>query len=143
MLLIPSVLHAIYDAIRFGSFERRISYHFLNSAKAIDIMCNTMFSNLLNAWFIKHGAYHFGVEGETVSSALGKNEILDTLTYLGKGLVGVLGIIQKDHCYISVNDDSFYLLEKPKPISWIITIPSLIIFISVLFSAYQLFKFIF
>ena len=42
--------------------------------------------------------YKFGVEGETISSALGKNERDGTLTKRGKQLVKLLNWLDKDHC---------------------------------------------
>lgn len=142
LLFIPSVIHAIYDAIRFGSLQRRINYYFLSSAVAIDIMCNTAFSNLLNGWFLMKGGYHFGKRGETVSSALGKNQLLNKLTYLGKGLASILDLIQKDHCYISIDDNTYYSLPKVTKVKWYVTFSTLIIVVVILLSLYKLINFI-
>lgn len=142
LLFLPSVLHAIYDAIRFGSLSRRINYYFLSSAVAIDIMCNTAFSNLLNGWFLKKGGYHFGKRGETVSSALGKNQLIGGLTFLGKGLASILDLLQKDHCYISIDDEKYYIYPKAPKVEWYITAATLIITAVVLMSLYKLVNFI-
>lgn len=112
LLYIPSLFHVIIDVIRYGSVNRRVNYYFLNTAVSIDILCNSAFSNMLNAWFIKKGGYHFGRKGETVSSALGKNQYNDKLTWIGIGLAGILDTIDKNHCYKSIEDIENY----PNPV---------------------------
>ena len=42
--------------------------------------------------------YKFGVDGETISSALGKNQLMGTLTKEGKMLVNILNKLEKNHC---------------------------------------------
>lgn len=111
VLLFPvSIVHSLIDAIRFGSFYRRLNYSFLAAATSVDIMCNTAFSSMLNAYFLKRGSYLFASDrSETISSVLGKAESDDKLTWIGKGLVFILNTLQKDHCYISINE-----LEREK-----------------------------
>lgn len=144
VLFIPNLSHIIYDSFRYKNTRRRIGFYLLNAAKAIDIMCNTLYSPMLNAWFIKHNGYHFGKDGETVSSALGKNQVFKTLTYTGQGLAGILDLLDKDHCWKSIdNKDITGLYNKPEKVKTRIILISFLILISALFSSYKLFKFIF
>lgn len=109
LLYIPSLLHVIIDIVRYKSINRRVNYYFLNTAVSVDILCNAAFSNMLNAWFLKKGGYHFGTKGETVSSVLGKNQYDDKLTWVGVGLSGILDLIDKNHCYKSIDNDEYYI----------------------------------
>lgn len=113
LLYIPSLIHVVIDIIRYRSVNRRINYYFLNTAVSIDILCNAAFSNMLNAWFIKKGGYHFGRKGETVSSALGKNLYDDKLTWIGIGLAGILDMIDSHHCYKSIEDKEYFIKYSP------------------------------
>lgn len=143
LLFIPNILHFLYS-FRWGSVIRRTQVYFLSSALAIDIMDNTMYKNLLNDWFIKKNSYKFGVRGESVSSALGKNQCIKGLTYLGRGLASVLDIIQKDHCWISINDQIYYDVYKQpdNKVDRIVTIISLLVFLVLLFALSKLLIFI-
>lgn len=117
----------------------------MDGAKSVDIFGNVLYASMLNAWFIKHGGYHFGRNGETISSALGKNQALKKLTYLGRGLSGILDTLDKDHCWNSIDDDEYYkLYNKPESTeSWFVRIITFLVFGVVLFSLYRLFIFLF
>lgn len=77
-----------------------------STAKNIDIWANKEFRATWNARLIQaievDGViiypYKFGVDGETISSALGKNQLMGTLTAEGKKLVKILNILEKYHC---------------------------------------------
>lgn len=145
VLFFVGVAHAIIDAIRFGSFNRRINYYFLSTATAIDIMANTMFSNMLNAWFLRKKGYHFGKRGETISSALGKNECIDGLTWMGRGLASILNLLDTNHCYNAIDDPTYKLVYKEpnnKVSKWI-TIVSFIIVAVLFYSLIKILMFIF
>lgn len=142
-LFIPGILHAIYGAIRWGNTRRRIAYYFRNSALTIDIAANTLFDQMLNDWFLRRNGHHFGKRGETISSALGKNQCLNGLTWFGKGLASILDLIEKDHCWISIDDESYHeVYEKPKRISRLTTFLCLVLFILILLGLYKLLIFI-
>lgn len=144
ILFIPAIIHTIVGAIRYGNFYRRITYYFGNSAKSIDIMCNVLYASMLNDWFIKKNSYHYGKEGETVSSATGKNLYINGLTKWGIGLSGILDVLEKDHVIISVDDPVYETVYKyPEKISTKIKIISFIVFITILIASYKLFTFIF
>jgi len=80
---------------------------FYNIAKGIDVMGNFIMAPVFNLLLIKinESAYRFGKEGETISSALGKNIRLNNLTMLGKGLNWVLNLFDKNHSIKSINED--------------------------------------
>ena len=48
--------------------------------------------------------YQFGVIGETISSALGKNQRDKTLTTTGKILVFILDFLDENHCENSIKE---------------------------------------
>lgn len=104
-------VHTIVDQIRFGGDQRRLQQSLFNGAYALDVYGNTTYGSLLNAYFLKKGGYHFGVQEETISSALGKNYTIGKLTLLGEGCAGLLNLLDKDHCYKSIKGDWAY----PKP----------------------------
>jgi hypothetical protein len=79
--------------------------YFRSLALDIDIMSNRAFRTIWNNALVKQNKhyYRFGKIGETISSALGKNEARDTLSKAGKALVWILDKIDKKHCYNSIN----------------------------------------
>lgn len=113
-----AVAHFIIDLFRYGSAKQRM----FGAALGIDIAANSLFSSFLNAYFLKKGGYHFGMPGETISSALGKNQVSGTLTIVGLGLVKLLNVLDRDHCWKSISgtDMHYYLLQpKPQDPSWV------------------------
>ena len=76
-----------------------------STAKNIDIWANKEFRATWNAKLIIPSGYKFGIEGETISSALGKNELMGTLTKEGKILVKILNRLEKNHCILWINND--------------------------------------
>lgn len=76
--------------------------YFFNVAKGIDELGNAVCGNLFNMTLIKNGGYHFGLPGETISSALGKNVERKTLSGAGKVLNSMLNKIQANHAIISI-----------------------------------------
>lgn len=76
--------------------------YFRQSAVNIDKFGNSEFRTLFNLTLIKKEGYKFGNPNETISSTLGKNEKDNTLSSVGKGLVWLLNLIDKDHCKKSI-----------------------------------------
>ena len=76
-----------------------------STAKNIDIWANKEFRATWNAKLIIPSGYKFGIEGETISSALGKNELMGTLTKEGKILVKILNRLEKNHCILWINTE--------------------------------------
>lgn len=85
-------------------YVRNLDY-FRSTALDIDKWSNREFRTLWNKTLRTDIGYQFGVPGETISSALGKNQEGGTLTKKGKTLVDILNIIQKDHCLISIQNN--------------------------------------
>ena len=61
-------------------------------------VCRDMFNRLL----IEQDGYKFGKVQETISSVLGKNQMLDTLSLWGWILVSILELFEEDHCIKSI-----------------------------------------
>ena len=78
--------------------------YFRNTALSIDIWANFEFRTLWNDKLRIDGGYQFGVVGETISSALGKNERDKTLSKKGKLLVKILDFFDENHCKNSIKE---------------------------------------
>ena len=74
--------------------------YFLSTARSIDVWANYEFRKLWNTILVKKNVfyYEFGIKYETISSALGKNKRINSLSKAGKLLVFVLDKIDKNHC---------------------------------------------
>ena len=77
--------------------------YFTQMALNIDIFANQEFRATFNKYFRKSNGYKFGATGETISSALGKNQRDNTLTRLGRVICWVLDWLDKEHCKKSIN----------------------------------------
>lgn len=84
---------------------KRLNGYFREEAVAIDRFGNYQYRSLFNAWFVTEKGYQHGNINETISSVLGKNEYLGTLTKIGKSLVKILNFIDKNHCAKSIDWD--------------------------------------
>jgi len=91
-----------YIAVVFTSKDRGKGY-FLNTATNIDKFANQEFRTIFNMILVR--GYRFGLIGETISSVLGKNKRDGTLTAIGKGLVWILDLLDKNHCIKSINQN--------------------------------------
>lgn len=81
------------------------STYFCRIAKELDKLGNIAGEHLFNDTLIyKNKGYKFGRIGETISSALGKNVKLNTLTLSGKMLNKLLNLIQKNHSILSIEE---------------------------------------
>ena len=78
--------------------------YFRSTALSIDIWANKEFRTLWNAQLRTEKGYEFGVIGETISSALGKNQRDKTLTITGKTLVAILDFFDENHCQNSIKE---------------------------------------
>ena len=109
-LLIPplTVWNLIIVSQKYGNTKG----YFRSIALSIDIWGNREFRTLWNSRLIIEGGYQFGREGETISSALGKNKLMGTLTKEGNKLANILDKIDTNHCIKSMKyfDDA----EKEK-----------------------------
>ncbi len=108
-LLMPfGFVFSLITAFRYKRTLRKagvyLSKMFREVALSIDRLGNAACGDLFNGLFIKHGGYYFGVGRETVSSALGKNQLRGTLTRTGRLLAGILDAIDPDHCIKSIDE---------------------------------------
>lgn len=79
--------------------------YFISSARSIDVLANREFRTLWNRKLRTEKGYKFGIENETISSALGKNQRDKTLTSSGKKLVFVLNFFDKNHCLNAITEN--------------------------------------
>lgn len=83
--------------------NRTLKGYFISSAVSLDRWGNREFRTLWNTTLITSRSKHrFGDYRETISSVLGKNEVNDNLTFVGRLLVKFLDFIDKDHCFKSI-----------------------------------------
>ena len=101
VLIIPITLFNMFFVWKkYGSIDG----YFRNTALNIDIWANSEFRAFWNGAMRKKNGYEFGKVGETISSALGKNERDKTLSNTGKLLVKILDFLDKNHCQKSMKD---------------------------------------
>lgn len=113
LLLITGPVGFLYGLIftLVKSGFKGVSEFLLKIAVSIDQLGNVIMQHLLNAIWIKKGGYRFGNRDETISSALGRNKRLGTLTVFGKLIDKLLDIIDPNHSldsidyYIEPSDD--------------------------------------
>ena len=92
-----SIINIILVIFKGGN----LSNYFKETAIDIDRFGNRNFRTLLNETLQKNG-YKFGDERETISSALGKNKIMNTLTKTGIIICDILDYLDKNHCIKSI-----------------------------------------
>ena len=101
-LIIPlTIINRNYVDEKYGD----TAGYWQSTAKNIDIWANKEFRATWNAKLIIPSGYKFGIEGETISSALGKNELMGTLTKEGKILVKIINKLEKNHCILWINTE--------------------------------------
>ncbi|MEL7270278.1 MAG: hypothetical protein AAGL34_11950 [Bacteroidota bacterium] len=75
----------------------------LELAISVDQLGNVLMQHLFNSLWIKKNGYKFGNRDETISSALGKNKQLGTLTGFGKFIDTILDFIDPNHSLNSID----------------------------------------
>jgi len=115
LFLISIVLLAVTGPIGFiyGLFRslfrkgfKGIGEYLLKIAISVDQLGNVMMQHLLNTLWVKKGRYNFGNRDETISSALGRNKKLGTLTGFGNWIDKLLDVIDPNH---SLNSIDYYI----------------------------------
>ena len=101
-LLIPPL--TVWNLIIVNRKHGNTKGYFRSTALSIDIWANFEFRTLWNAKLRINGGYEFGKIGETISSALGKNERDNTLSKKGKLLVKILDFLDENHCIKSIKE---------------------------------------
>lgn len=84
------------------SYDKLVGY-FKFLAICIDQLGNVALEFILNFIMITKDGYQFGNKMETISSALGKNQVKGTLTKFGRALVNLLDWINPNHCLKAIN----------------------------------------
>lgn len=115
LMYIPlTLINVIVVLIKYSNdrgFLKVLDQYFFTEAISIDIFANESFRTLWNSTLRKSGGYKFGKKGETISSALGKNQRAKTLSWFGWILVYILWAFDSQywkkggHCINSINDD--------------------------------------
>ncbi len=104
-------LGGVYSLVRlwiranFKTWIKRVGQYFLIIAISIDQMGNVIMQELFNDVLIRKSGIRFGNKDETISSLLGKNQQAGTLTFIGKGLNGLLHLLEKDHSIKAIEED--------------------------------------
>ena len=68
----------------------------------LDQIGNAVCRDLFNRLLIEEDGYKFGKVQETISSVLGKNQLLDKLSLTGRALVVLLELFEEEHCIKSI-----------------------------------------
>jgi hypothetical protein len=121
LLLITGPIGFFYGLLHtlFTKGIKGLGDYLLQIAISIDQLGNVMMQHLLNVLWIKKDGYRFGNRDETISSALGRNKNLGTLTLLGRGVDRILDVIDTNH---SLNSIDYYVEPTPQIIdrlAWI------------------------
>ena len=107
LFLITAPVGFLYAVIRQSCIKsvNSLSVYFLELALAIDNAGNVLMQHVLNdLLLIKNPKrYLFGNKMETISSVIGKNLLLQTLSPMGLALNAILHWIDKDHSLNSIN----------------------------------------
>jgi hypothetical protein len=106
-------LYALLRQLFFGK-AKTLQIYFIEVALALDNAGNVIMQHLLNdTLLVKNtNTYQFGNKKETISSVIGKNHLINTLSPLGKSLNAFLNFIDKDHSLNSIIYDVKAYLEQ-------------------------------
>lgn len=132
LLLITGPLGFIYGLFYslFKKGFRGAGEYLLKIAVSIDQLGNVLMQHLLNALWIKKQGYPFGNRDETISSALGRNRQLGTLTFFGRAIDGFLDSIDPNHSLNSID----YYVEPSEAINdyvnWIVIRENRVLFLN-------------
>ena len=121
LLIVTGPLGFIYGLFHklFTNGISGIGAYTLKIAVSIDQLGNVIMQHLLNLLWIKKEGYKFGNRDETISSALGRNRVLGTLTGFGRLIDKILDLIDPNHSlnsidyYVEPSDD---LIDK---VAWV------------------------
>lgn len=96
--VILTPINWVIVTIKYGLSNK----YFFETAIDIDKFGNRNFRAFLNLTMRKSGGYKFGNVNETISSALGKNQRDNTLSWFGKIICLILDAIDENHCEKSI-----------------------------------------
>ena len=105
LIVTTGLLGFVYGLLQqlFTKGIKGLGRYSLNIAISIDQLGNVLMQHLLNLLWIKKGGYLFGNRDETISSVLGKNKQLNTLTGFGKAIDKVLDALDPNHSLNSID----------------------------------------
>lgn len=114
LLIITGPLGFVYGLFHslFTKGFKGVGEYLLKIAISIDQLGNVLMQHLLNLLWIKKAGYKFGNRDETISSVLGRNNKLKTLTGFGKAIDRFLDAIDPSHTLNSID----YYIEPTKDI---------------------------
>ncbi|WP_411031282.1 NUDIX hydrolase [Spongiimicrobium sp. 3-5] len=114
LLIITGPLGFIYGLLHtlFTKGFKGLGVYTLKIAISVDQLGNVMMQHLLNVLWVKKDGYKFGNRDETISSALGRNKVLGTLTGFGRGIDKLLDFIDPNHTLDSID----YYIEPTEEI---------------------------
>ncbi len=102
LLFIPlTVINLLLVMVKYRSWKAFDGY-FYQTALDIDRFGNRNFRTLFNQTLIEEYGYPFGDPRETISSVLGKNQRINSLSNTGKALVWILDLLDKNHSQKSI-----------------------------------------
>jgi hypothetical protein len=105
ILFVPlTIINFVCVLVKYGVKWTTIDRFFYETAVDIDRFANRNFRTLWNLTLQRNG-YKFGNINETISSALGKNKLNNTLTIAGKVLCFILDKLDDNHCIKSIQND--------------------------------------
>ncbi|MGB7394809.1 MAG: NUDIX domain-containing protein [Pricia sp.] len=99
------LIYGFFHAIFTGGIKG-VGEFLLKIAISVDQLGNVVMQHLLNVLWVKKGRYNFGNRDETISSALGRNKKLGTLTGFGNWIDKLLDTLDPDH---SLNSIDYYI----------------------------------
>jgi 8-oxo-dGTP diphosphatase len=111
LFIVSIVLCAIFYPIGFfysvvltllKSGYKELDKYLLMCAISQDQHAGAWLSKLFNDTLVKKGGHRFGDPDETISSVLGRNQLINRLTLLGKLINWILDKIEKDHSIKSI-----------------------------------------
>ena len=99
LVIVACVLFIIFAPIGWvvALFFKGRKDYFWRVALSIDQTGNVVCGKLFDLTLRKPNGYSFGEVDRTISYALGRNKLMNTLTKTGKALDWVLDIIDKEH----------------------------------------------
>ena len=100
--MVYTLIRGIYKQTPKYWYDNTVQY-FFDIAYSIDQLGNVLLARLLNDTLISHPFHHyiFGNPDETISSVIGRNNRINNLTWLGKGLRIFLDTIESQHCELA------------------------------------------
>jgi len=102
------ILYGVFKCIfkfNLKGLFRKTNFYFKQLAISIDQLGNVAMQDLFDDIFITKNGYKFGDVDETISSVLGKNEQMKTLTTFGKAIVKILNFIDPNHALNSIEEN--------------------------------------